>query len=32
MVKLQALGLEIVELRRLPGHLGEEGPPPSASG
>lgn len=25
MAKLQSLGLEIVELRRLPGHSGEEG-------
>jgi hypothetical protein len=25
MAKLQALGLEIVELRRLPGHPGDEG-------
>jgi hypothetical protein len=32
MVKLQSLGLEIVELRRLPGHLGEDSAPPSASG
>ena len=25
MAKLQALGLEIVEIRRLPGHPGDEG-------
>jgi hypothetical protein len=29
MVKLQTLGLEIVELRRLPGHAGAEPAPPS---
>ena len=31
MLKLQALGLEIVELRRLPSHPNEDGAPPSAA-
>ena len=31
MVKLQTLGLEIVELRRLPGHAGGEPASPSDS-
>jgi hypothetical protein len=31
MVKLQSLGLEVVELRRLPGHADEEDIPPAGS-